>query len=43
VSVKPLKLRRFARNAGAVLLGIVALDLVATLLTVAVGATVLRR
>jgi hypothetical protein len=43
MSVKSLKLRRFARNAGAVLIGIVALDLVATLLTVAVGATVLRK
>jgi hypothetical protein len=35
--------RGFARGAGFILAGLVALDIVATLITVAVGAEVLRR
>ena len=40
---RALNLRRFAKGAGAILLGLVALDIVATLVTVAVGAEVLKR
>lgn len=38
-----LTLRNVARSAGAVLLGLIALDLVATVITLAVGAEWLRR
>lgn len=40
---RALSLRGLARGAGAIVLGLVALDIVATLITVAVGAEVLRR
>ena len=40
---RALTLRGLARGAGAIVLGLVALDIVATLITVAVGAEVLRR
>jgi len=43
MAVKSLKLRKVAKGAGAVLLGLVALDLLATVVTLAVGATWLRR
>jgi hypothetical protein len=36
-------LRTFARGAGAVVLGLIALDLIATVATLAVGAQWLRR
>jgi hypothetical protein len=41
--MKRLTLRGFAKGAGAVVLGLVALDIVATLITVAIGAEVLKR
>jgi hypothetical protein len=42
--MKPtLTLRRVAKGAGAVMLGLIALDLVATIATLAIGATWLRR
>ncbi len=41
--MKPLTLKRVAKGAGAVLIGLVALDLVATALTLAVGAQFFRR
>jgi hypothetical protein len=37
VSVKPLRLRKIAKRAGAVVLGLVALDLIATAATLALG------
>jgi len=40
---RTLTLRRAAKGAGAVVLGLVALDLVATIATLAIGATWLRR
>ncbi|MES2136721.1 MAG: hypothetical protein V4502_06635 [Pseudomonadota bacterium] len=43
MAVKSLKLRKVAKGAGAVLIGLVALDLLATVVTLAVGATWLRR
>jgi hypothetical protein len=43
MSVKSVRLRKFAKGAGAIVLGLVAIDLVATLLTIAVGAEFLRR
>ena len=43
MSVKHLSLGKIAKGAGAVLLGLIAIDLVLTLVTVAVGAAVLRR
>ena len=43
MSVKNVRLRKFAKGAGAVVIGLVALDLVATLITVAVGAEFLRK
>jgi hypothetical protein len=42
MSVKSLKLRRFAKGAGAVLLGVVALDLVLTAATLAFGWSVFK-
>jgi hypothetical protein len=39
---RALPLRKLAKGAGAVVLGLIALDIVATLLTVAVGAKMLR-
>jgi hypothetical protein len=39
---RALSLRRFARGAGAVVIGLVALDLVATVVTLAVGSELLR-
>jgi hypothetical protein len=41
--VKRPTLSGVAKGAGAVVLGLIALDIVATLITVAVGAEVLRR
>ena len=41
--VKPLRLRKFAKRAGAVVLGLVALDLIATVATLTIGAQWLRR
>ena len=41
--MKPLTLKRVAKGAGAVVLGLVALDLAATALTLAVGAQFFRR
>ena len=40
---RALTLRRVARGAGAIMLGLIALDLVATIATLAIGATWLRR
>jgi len=40
---RALTLRRVAKGAGAVMLGLIALDLVATIATLAIGATWLRR
>jgi hypothetical protein len=39
---RALSLRRFAKGAGAVVIGLVALDLVATVITLAVGSELLR-
>jgi hypothetical protein len=39
----PLALRKFAKGAGTILLGVIALDLLATLITIAVGAETLKR
>jgi hypothetical protein len=38
-----LGLRRFARGAGAVVIGLIVLDLAATLVTLAIGSEYLRR
>jgi hypothetical protein len=38
-----LTVRRFAKGAGAVVIGLIALDLVATLVTLAIGSEFLRR
>jgi hypothetical protein len=43
ISVRPLALRKFAKGAGTILLGVIALDLLATLVTIAVGAEALKR
>ena len=43
MSVKRLTLRNVAKGAGAVMLGLLALDLVATVATLALGTTWLRR
>ncbi|MFL6731028.1 MAG: hypothetical protein ACJ8EP_01635 [Sphingomicrobium sp.] len=43
MSVKSVRLRKFAKGAGAVVLGLIALDLVASIITLAVGAEFLRR
>ena len=43
MSVRQLKLRKVAKGAGAVVLGIVALDLVATIATLALGWGILKR
>ena len=43
MSVKQLSFRKVAKGAGAVVIGLVALDLIATLITVAVGAEFLRK
>jgi hypothetical protein len=39
---RPPNLRRFAKGAGAVVIGLIALDLVATLITIAVGSEFLH-
>jgi hypothetical protein len=41
--VRTLSLRKIAKGAGAVVLGVIALDLIATAATVAFGAEWLRR
>jgi hypothetical protein len=41
--VRQLKLRKVAKGAGAVVLGLIALDLVATVVTIAVGAQFFKR
>jgi hypothetical protein len=43
MSVTPLNFRKFARGAGTILLGVIALDLLATVFTLAVGAEFLKR
>ena len=43
VPVKQLRLGKFAKGAGAVLLGLIAVDLVATVITLAIGAEFLKR
>jgi hypothetical protein len=43
MSVRQLKLRKVAKGAGAVVLGLIALDLVATVVTIAVGAQFFKR
>jgi hypothetical protein len=40
---RALTLRGFAKGAGAVVLGVIALDLIATVATLAIGAEWLRR
>ena len=40
---RALTIRNVAKGAGAVVIGLIALDLVATLVTIAVGAEFLRR
>jgi hypothetical protein len=40
---RALTIRNVARGAGAVVIGLIALDLVATLVTVAIGADLLKR
>ena len=40
---RQLRLRQFAKGAGAVVIGLFALDLVATLVTLALGAEFLKR
>jgi hypothetical protein len=40
---RQLRLRKLAKGAGAVVIGLVALDLVATLVTLALGAEFLKR
>jgi hypothetical protein len=41
--VKQLTLRKFGKRAGAIVLGLVALDLVATVATIALGWGILKR
>ena len=41
--MRALPFRTFAKGAGAIIVGLIALDLAATLLTLAVGTTWLRR
>ena len=41
--MKQLTLRKFGKRAGAIVLGLVALDLVATVATIALGWGILRR
>jgi hypothetical protein len=43
VPIRSLKLRKVAKGAGAVVIGLIALDLVATVITLAVGAEFLKR
>ena len=43
MSVKPLIIRKFAKRAGTVLLCLVAMDMVATLATLALGWGILKR
>ena len=43
VSVKRLRLGKVAKGAGAVVIGLIALDLIATTVTIAIGATWLHR
>ena len=40
---RALSLRNVAKGAGAVVLGLVALDLIATVITIAIGAEFLKR
>ena len=40
---RALTFRKFAKGAGAVVIGLIALDLVATLVTLAIGSEFLRR
>jgi hypothetical protein len=40
---RPLAFRKFARGAGAVVIGLIVLDLAATLVTLAIGSEFLRR
>ena len=40
---RALSLRRFAKGAGAVVVGLVALDLLATIVTLAIGSEFLKR
>jgi hypothetical protein len=40
---RALTFRRFARGAGAVVIGLIVLDLAATLVTLAIGSEYLRR
>jgi len=40
---RSLTLKNVAKGAGAVVIGLIALDLVATLITVAIGAELLKR
>jgi hypothetical protein len=41
--VKQLSLRKVVKGAGAVVIGLIALDLVATVITLAIGAEFLKR
>ena len=43
MSVRSVRLRKFAIGAGAVVIGLVALDLIATIVTLAVGAEFLKK
>ena len=43
LSVKPITVRKVAKGAGAVVLGLIALDLLASVATLALGAAWLRR
>ena len=43
MSVRSVRLRKFAKGAGTVVLALVALDFVATIVTVAIGAEFLKR
>jgi hypothetical protein len=38
-----LKIRRFAKGAGVIVVGLVALDLVATIITLAIGSEFLKK
>ena len=40
---RALTLRKFAKGAGAVIIGLIAIDLVATVITLAVGVEFLKR
>ena len=43
MSVRQLSIRKVAKGAGAVVLGLIALDFVATVITLAIGAEFLKR